>query len=147
MRNNLIIKNIPEEDQETWDISKNKVGEILESISGVDRNKITEGIERAHRGGKKKADKRRNIYIRFYSWDDAEYYFQKFKSLAMKKHHFNYKIDRQYSKKLTSRRNEAMLERKRLLDSKQIVSGYVDFPAKLLVKKSVNTRYALHAEY
>ena len=40
-----------------------------------------------------------------------------------------------------------MLVRKHLLETKEIVSGYVDFPARLLVKKPDGAKYDLYDEY
>ena len=63
MRNNLILKHIPEEEHESWDTTKDKVGEFLEGLTGINREKVKDNIERAHHGGKKMKNRHRNIFI------------------------------------------------------------------------------------
>lgn len=53
-RNNLQIDGVKEEPNEDWDISKNKINEILKKNLGLNSEYIV--IERAHRVGKKKED-------------------------------------------------------------------------------------------
>ena len=47
----------------------------------------------------------------------------------------------------TRRRNMALAERKRLKEAGELVSGYVAFPAKLMVKKHGDKEYKLHTDF
>ena len=52
-----------------------------------------------------------------------------------------------YGPMTTERRRLAMQERKRLKESKDIISGYVDFPAKLMVKVAKDGKYKCHKDF
>ena len=135
MRNSLILKNIPEDEGENnWDDTKCTVATHLSKVLGINKNDITNRIERAHRGGKKSQKYHRNIYIRLYSSEDVKYYIFELRKLNMAKK-TNIIGMNQYSKKLTERRNQALYERKKLKDKKEIISGYVKFPAILMIKR------------
>ena len=58
-----------------------------------------------------------------------------------------FRIDRQYSKAVKQRRNTAMMERKKLKDKNEIVSGYLEYPAKLMVKQHGENKFKLHMEF
>ena len=53
----------------------------------------------------------------------------------------------QFSPPVTARRNDAMLERQTLLQRKLITGGYVEYPAKLMVKLAGQAKYTLHKEF
>ena len=53
----------------------------------------------------------------------------------------------QFSKKLTDRRNTAMMERKRLKDGKQIISGYIEYPATLMVKRAGDQEFKVERKF
>ena len=67
------------------------------------------------------------------------------------KHGFSKKdnifIEQRYGPDTTWRRNQAKLLRKHLISRKEIVSGYVNFPAKLMVKKTKEGKYSLHTDF
>ena len=73
-RNNLRFDNIEEEEKETWDVSESKVRKVFESI-GVTKNVE---IERAHRTGMKKSEKRRTIVVKFLNYKDREEILKKY---------------------------------------------------------------------
>ena len=52
-----------------------------------------------------------------------------------------------YGPLTSERRRLAMKERKILKDNNDIVSGYVAFPAKLMVKKTSNGKYQCHKDF
>ena len=56
-------------------------------------------------------------------------------------------MDHQYSPDVTARRNQAMLLRRELLNKKQITAGYLDYPARLMVKVSGETKYTKHQDF
>ena len=57
--------------------------------------------------------------------------------------------DYKYGPLTSKRRSLAMLERKKLKDNNEIVSGYVAFPARLMVKTSnrEGSKYKLHKDF
>ena len=142
MRNSLVIKGIPELENESWEQSKHAVGNLLGPLLHENPLNIADGIERAHRGGEKRQNKPRNIYTRFYCSENVKYYNTKIRELNMRKA-TDVTCSLQFSKKLTIRRNNAMMERNNLKSSGKIVSGYVEFPADLMIKKPGSTRYEL----
>ena len=102
-------------------------------------------IDRAHRGGRRNnrsARGPRHIYVRFQFSSHVDEFMH-----AIKKARPSFKLERQFSKPVTERRNLAMLERKKLKSKNEIRSGYIDYPAKLMVKRDGETTYKLHQEY
>ena len=51
------------------------------------------------------------------------------------------------SKAVNERRNAAMLERKKLKTTNKIQSGYLEYPAKLMVKSVGETKYKFFKEF
>ena len=116
MRNNMIIKGLPESLDNEREDTRSLVVNKLHELSGDKYSKhgIDTVIDRAHRGsGKPRTDRPRNIYIRFTSSqvvDEYLYLARKLKSPL--------RLDRQFSKAVTDRRNVAMLEKKTLKEEK-----------------------------
>ena len=52
-----------------------------------------------------------------------------------------------YGPLTTERRRLAMQERKLLKENNEIISGYLDFPAKLMVKTSKDGKYKCHKDF
>ena len=144
LRKTLIFKNIPGDPNEQWSETGMKVAKAIAKAS---KNKIEESeahdmIERAHRGrGKNKGS---HIYAAILDWRDAETIKEHF---ATKPKSLNIFVDQMYGPRTTWRRNQALIARKELKNKKEIVSGYVAFPAKLMVKKTGSTNYILHKDY
>ena len=64
MRNNIVMKGISEENNETPSQTKDIVSNIIGRHLNIDSNTVHNAIERAHRGGKRDGNKKpRNIYI------------------------------------------------------------------------------------
>ena len=100
-------------------------------------------IDRAHRGGKRNSRGPRNIYIKFLSSQTVDHFME-----AIRTQTLPFRIERQYSKAVNDRRNTAMMERKKLKTiDKTIQSGYLDYPAKLMVKLHGERKYTLHKEF
>ena len=56
--------------------------------------------------------------------------------------------EQKYGPMTTRRRNDALLKRRNLIRSNEITSGYVAFPAKLMVKiKPSDKGYKLHTDF
>ena len=145
MRNNLIIKGIAEssgdERENTREIVKETLAPLIPSYSVKD---IDDVIDRAHRGGKRKNPARgpRNIYVKFQFSSHVDEFMD-----AIKTKRARFRLERQFYKAVTDRRNLAMLERKTLKMNKEIRSGYIEYPAKLMVKRNGETTYKLHKEF
>lgn len=156
MRNNIILRGIAEEDNETWEMTKATTAEVIARHLQRDKSQVEASIERAHRGGKKRTTTSsdgqppppRRIFARLRFSDTAQDIFTSFRELAVKKPNMPIRIEMQYSERVTRRRNEALLERKSLLHKKEIASGYVDYPAKLMVKrKKGDDKYILYQKF
>ena len=145
MRNNRIFKNIKEEGNETWDMTKDTIAKYLQDVTEDDHDTISESIDHAHRGGKKSTC--RTIFVRFNSSSDASYYFDCYKKLAISSKNTQWKMEHQYSPKVTARRNEALFKHKDLIQNKTVSAGYIDYPAKLMVKGFGQGKYTLHQEF
>ena len=146
MRNSLILQNIREADNETWDDTKRLVATALTELLGLNQKEVINGIERAHRGGKKDKNRNRNIFVRLYCSEDVKYYCYEIRKLNI---NGKTKIiaTQQFSKKLTLRRDLALQERKRLKDSGDIIAGYLQFPATLMVKKEGELKFTVHSQF
>ena len=145
MRGNVIVKGIPEVENEDWDITKDILADQLSALSNETSATIAGKLDRVHRGGKKEGTKPRHIYANFVFSTDAAYYV----SLAVKKavdaHNKgdpapSWRMDHQYSKKLTERRDKALEHRKELLKKKDYAQCRLVYPAKLLGRKDKNIK-------
>ena len=150
MRNNLIIKGIPEEDKEDDEATRKIVCEALATLTTeYAADDIEDLLDRTHRGGKRQRNNQgpeparpRNIYMNFISSFHVDHFM---KAVRTEKPYF--KLERQFSKPVTDRRNLAMLERRKLLTNKQIKSGYLEYPARLMVKSDGDENYRLHKDF
>ena len=82
-----------------------------------------------------------------HDWKDAQYLISKFKTLNRKHANLRIYVEQLYSPRITKRRNEAMLMRRTLIRNKEIISGYVDYPAILMVKKENRSKYEKQSSY
>ena len=105
-------------------------------------------IERVHRGkvvdNNNKLYGKRNIYIAFYDWNVSSEVLDNFRKHGRKTGIF---VDQMYGPDTTYRRNEALKYRKDLFDRKAIAHGFVDHPAKLMVKKEGENGYKLERDF
>lgn len=145
MRGNVIAKGIPEAENEDWDATKDILADHLAALSNESSATVADKLDRVHRGGKKEGTKPRHIYANFIYSTDASYYV----SLAVKKavdaHNKGdpaptWRMDNQYSKKLTERRDKALVHRKELLKKKAYAQCRLVYPAKLLGRKDKNAK-------
>ena len=93
-------------------------------------------IERAHRGKQSNArEGPRHIYVKFFSWKDSETVKNGFIDLCRQHPKMGIRADQMYSKEVSNRRNDAMLERQKLIAAKEISNGYLAYPATLMIKR------------
>jgi hypothetical protein len=129
MRNNMVIKGFPETvgKEDTRALVIQHLAQMTEETTDT----LDQIIDRCHRGGRVvDENKPRNIYLNCTTSRYVDSFLKAARTTKSK-----YKHDRQYTKPINDRRNAAMLERKRLKDTGEIISGYLEYPAKLMVKK------------
>lgn len=143
LRKTLIFKNIPintNKSKESWSDTKLTIADTIAKAANIDPKNAHDMIERCHRGKvNENSTKSSHIFVKFHKWADSEHTKNIF---FMSKN--NIRVEQMYSPSLTRRRNEAMKERRRLIENKSIVSGYLEYPALLKVKKKKeDPRYVL----
>ena len=123
-----------------------KISDHLATLSTEPPQAIYDKIDRAHRSGKRNDKKPRNIYANFIKSVDASYFVEQFVQRSVKNSKSNpnnspkIRVDHQYTKALEDRRNQAKIERRKLLDDKDIAMGHIAYLAKLLVKTDVKEK-------
>ena len=129
MRSNLAFLGIKEDDR-AGRPTHNIVADFLVEHLDVETHDATlDDIVRAHRG-KQNGNNRaggRPIYVKF-ARDDiaADYLRRSIEKQVTKK---GFKVSQQFSAKVQTRRNAALQKRKELIASKQIIKGFVEYPA------------------
>ena len=149
LRNTLIIRGLKEHEIENnCSQTSRKVNEVLSRVLDMPPQHISHMIKRCHRG-QKKDDKVRPIFIKFQSWKDAQFVLTSITRIRTKNRHFEFKIDQMYTEDVTDRRNEAMIERRKLLNdnSNAIVKAYVASTAKLMVKEKNSQKYEVYKTF
>ena len=145
MRGNVVIKGIPEKENEDWDTTKSIATDYISTLSNENTDTVFRKLDRVHRGGKMEGNKPRHIYANFVYSTDASFYVD----LSVKKwvscHNKGetkptWRMEHQYSKKLTERRDKALLYRQELLRKKEYAQVRLAYPAKLLGKKDKNIK-------
>ena len=97
---------------------------------------VMAGIERAHRESHRADSTRkgkRNIFCAFLSWDLPQRIISEFRKICIEDRTFDIHADQKYGPLTAQRRNLAFQLRKSLKEQGKIISGYVDFPARLMV--------------
>ena len=137
LRRTLIFKNIPEsKDDESYQEVKTLLAETISSCTDIPKQEALDGIERAHREAKREGGSRqgrRRIFAAFLNWELPQKILNGFKKRCIDDRAFDIYVDQMYGPLTSLRRNLAFQERKSLKDKGTIVSGYVDFPARLMV--------------
>ena len=152
LRRTMVFRGVEEEENETWDDTKSLLAaEIAKVTEGVDEFEAEEMLERVHRAAPNtnyKGSAPRPIFAAFYSWPDTVKVIDNFRSQNIAKQ-TTVTADYKYGPMTSKRRSLAMLERKKLKDNNEIVSGYVAFPARLMVKTSnrQGSKYKLHKDF
>ena len=149
LRETLVFKNIPEEEPEVsggllaqyTETKKLLATVISEHCPGITYEVAYSQIKRAHRERKRddleehqpsRAGKR-FIFAAFHSWDLCQEILNAFRDLCIKDRNFKIAAEQKYGPLTSRRRHMAFKLRKELKDEGVITSGYVDFPAKLIV--------------
>ena len=152
-RKTLIIKGIKEKPNETWDTTEQLVARKISEASNGDtsQDSALRMIERAHRSRPNKFKKGcRDIYAALYDWKDAEYVLKSFTAKNISDKSFKVFCEQKYGPLTTARRNQALIARKALKASGEIISGYVAYPAKLMVKypgQKKDDKFSVHEDF
>ena len=145
LRKTLIFKNIPQNGKETWDEPTEKVAEAIHKASkgDISFDEAHDMLERCHRGKPRRAGGNAPkypppVYAAIDDWRNSERIKDCFFNRPA---NFDVFVDQKYGKRTTWRRNQALKKRKDLKAKGDIVSGYVKYPAVLMVKKRHGLKY------
>ena len=145
MRQTLVFKGIPERKHESWNDTKNIVASTIAEYTNISREDACDMLNRVHRSRPTEnphKNKRRDIFAAMHSWEDCEFFIKKFRRENCERNSDpndnsgRVYIDYKYGPLTTLRRGEALKHRKDLIDRKEIISGFVSYPAKLMVKRA-----------
>ena len=156
LRKTLVFKGIPEQrfsdeqnsnpdgsprmNPESWDDTATILAtQISETLDDTTVEQARRMVERCHRGAENKRYKGtapRPIFAAFVDWRDSEKVKETFRKKNISDRNCNVYAEQKYGPRTTVRRNSAMKERKRLIDSGAIIGGYVSHPARLMIKDS-----------
>ena len=145
LRETLVFKNVPEvgenDDDDDYQYTKELVAKIVSDYCNeVSYDEAIRSIKRAHRERKRTDDDephyregKRFIFVAFHSWDLCQTILKTFRLKNINDRHFTISVEQKYGPMTTQRRSLAFQERKKLIDEGTITSGFVAFPARLLV--------------
>ena len=148
LRETLVFKNVPEteDDASDYDDTKKLLAEIISThCDDVTYDQAFSEIKRAHRERDRPQDEnplarkvpsrkgKRLIYAAFHSWDLCQTVIKTFRLKCVKDPRFTISAEQKYGPITNKRRQMAFQLRRELIDSGAITSGYVDFPARLMV--------------
>ena len=149
LRKNIIIRGIPEGKEEvSWEDTRAVVANALGKACNIHPNNIGDMFERLHRGSKREGDDGNNypraIFGLLYNWNNVDHLMKE-----LRKHGKDSKIyiDQQFGPITTYRRKLALDKRKTLKDAKTITSGWIKYPAKLMVRYGEKTKYVMSEDF
>ena len=153
-RTTLIIRGIPaSKEKEKWHETRKSVCTALSKAFKLNYKEVDQMIERIHRRPKSPTDDNNNndkrqetvIDAKFYDWNDSERILRLSRKYSKTSKIF---IDQRYGPDTTWRRNQALAVRKDLKANEEIVSGFVKYPAKLMVKhNAADEHYTLFKDF
>ena len=152
LRKTLIFDGLPEIADEKWEDTTRIVAEKIEEVSNGELSveHAINVIERAHRGRPSKHKQHRKIYAAITDWRESEkikdVFFKKNTDRSTSKAQKVY-CNQMYGSDTTWRRGQALKLRKDLKAAKTIESGYVKFPAKLMVRYPGNREFELYRNF
>ena len=140
LRRTLIFRNIPEtKEDETYAEVKELLAQTIGSCTNISKEEAFAGIERAHREAKRERSNRegkRKIFVAFLNWELPQRILDEFRKKNIEDRSFNIYAEQMYGPLTSQRRNLAFQLRKALKDEGTITSGFVAFPARLMVNKA-----------
>ena len=161
LRKTMVFRGIPEESvrrdpdneqsemrkenwEETEELLAKSISDICDDTSISNARDMLERVHRSAPNARYRGSGPRPIFAAFRDWKDAEYVKKQFRI-----NDTAFRCDTKYGPRTSMRRDLAMKERKRLKDMGVITSGYVDFPARLMVRDSNQrgTKYYLKRDF
>ena len=140
LRETLVFKGIPEDEdteEDKYTETKKLLATIISThVTEVSYDEALKQIKRAHREADRDDHYRagkRLIFAAFHSWDLCQLILQTFRRKCINDHEFPISAEQKYGPLTTRRRQLAHLTRKGLKETGTITSGYVDYPARLMV--------------
>ena len=167
LRKTLVFKGIPEQQFETegktnpdgspkmrpenWSETANILATSMSEILDTTFEKAIAMVERCHRAApnpRYKGTGPRPIFAAFMDWRNSETTKELYRKNNIENKSTLY-AEQKFGPRTTVRRNMALKERRRLIDSKLIFNAYVSFPARLMVKdsKAVGAKYKLWKDF
>ena len=144
LRETLIIKGVPEIDNESWENTSQIAAKIFsDTVASLSYDNANGQIKRAHREKPNERRKgHRHIIVAVYNWKLCE-------ELKRVSRNLKFPIEQKYGPLTTWRRNQALKCRQSLKADKKIIRGIVEFPAKLMVIYSYQNskKYVLHEDF
>ena len=152
LRKTLVFRGIPEQPStatdgaetathktESWQETKDLLANQISEICALPKPDAAAMLERAHRSApnpRYKGTAPRPIYVALFDWNQSQLCIEKFRQHNITNKNSKILCEQKYGPITTQRRNQAMMMRKELKDSGEIVAGYVAFPARLMAKTS-----------
>ena len=152
LRKTLVFRGIPEQPStatdgaetathktESWQETKDLLADQISEICALPKPDAAAMLERAHRSApnpRYKGTASRPIYVALFDWNQSQLCIEKFRQHNITNKNSKISCEQKYGPITTQRRNQAMMMRKELKDSGEIVAGYVAFPARLMAKTS-----------
>ena len=157
LRNTLVFKGIPVTKgerhgmKEAWNETRKVLAETLaQHVLDLSVESAQNIFERVHRGRPiAKNVQNRHIYARVFDWNMSEKLKNDMRKVNTQNPSLKIYCEQMYGPRTSQRRNHALSIRKTLKSNNEIVSGYVSFPAKLMVKVSSDPKatYTIHDDY
>ena len=137
LRKTLIFRNINEtKPDEDYAEVKALLARTISENTSISHDTALNSIDRAHREAPKEEGDRqgkRLIYAAFHSWELSQQVIDELRQRCINDRKFKISAEQMYDPMTSRQRNLAFVKRKELKDQGIIVSGYVSFPARLMV--------------
>ena len=134
---------------ESWKDTEVLVRKTISKVLSIPFEK-TDMIERCHRGARSsnyKGNLPNPIYAAIYDWKDCEALIEKFREHNMANRDSPLRVEYKYGPLTTKRRSLALNERRTLKQNGAIISGYVAYPARLMVKTEPAGKYSEYKDF
>ena len=149
LRQTIVVKGVKEQPKETWEITKQLLASTIAENVNTSYSNAYQLLNRVHRGRPTDDPHKRgqrDIYANIYSWAHCERLVQDFRSLNVRGQ-TNVRIEYKYGPLTTNRRLQAMGRRKEMKTAGSLISGYVAYPARLMVKVTGSTVYKMVEDF
>ena len=148
LRQTLIFKGIPEgPNEKNWADTRTLLAKTIATSVNTHEEYAIAMLNRVHRGRPNpRKQGKRDIYANLYHWDQCELLLQDFRKLNINGQS-SVRVEYKYGPRTTWRRNQALIRRKELKESGEIVSGYVAYPARLMVKRPGTGKNEKYVEF